>query len=30
MSPLRGKIEGLPPAFLATAEFDPLRGDGIA
>jgi len=30
VSPLRGRVEGLPPAFIATCEFDPLRDEGVA
>jgi cation diffusion facilitator CzcD-associated flavoprotein CzcO/acetyl esterase/lipase len=29
-APLRGELHGLPPAVIVTADFDPLRDDGLA
>lgn len=30
LSPLRGDVTGLPPAYIASAGFDPLRDDAVA
>jgi acetyl esterase/lipase len=30
LSPLHGEVTDLPPAYIATAGFDPLRDDGVA
>ena len=30
VAPLRGELGGLPPAFIVTCDFDPLRDEGIA